>query len=222
MWWQLFKIVIWNWDDFVMEMWWVCTFFLVPHLNFPSNDCSTLWCMKKVKLKEITENLNAPILSVPKKKTRAWQQFRSVRCRRETFHAEIGTFKWPSERAGQRQGKLSRHYSNSVFVSPSRSLPSPVRRCLPSLTLTCSQTELPSTHGNSCEETVLSVERGQIPHGGGGGGPAREENCGPGQRVEIREEKWLPFEPSVTSQLHTKSKSRLSRTCTDNLPLTLL
>ena len=60
MWWQLFKIVIWNWDDFVMEMWWVCTFFLVPHLNFPSNDCSTLWCMKKVKLKQITENLNAP------------------------------------------------------------------------------------------------------------------------------------------------------------------
>ena len=157
-----------------------------------------------------------------KKKPRAWQQFRSVRCRRETFHAEIGTFKWPSERAGQRQGKLSRHYSNSVFVSPSRSLPSPVRRCLPSLTLTCSQTELPSTHGNSCEETVLSVERGQIPHGGGGGGPAREENCGPGQRVEIREEKWLPFEPSVTSQLHTKPKSRLSRTGTDNLPLTLL
>ena len=109
-----------------------------------------------------------------------------------------------------------------LSLSASRSLPSPVRRCLPSLTLTCSQTELPSTHGNSCEETVLSVERGQIPHGGGGGGPAREENCGPGQRVEIREEKWLPFEPSVTSQLHTKSKSRLSRTCTDNLPLTLL
>ena len=125
-------------------------------------------------------------------KKRAWQQFCSVRCRRETFHAEIGTFKWPSERAGQRQGKLSRHYSNSVFVSPS-SL-SPLRTPVPSLTLTCSQTELPSTHGNSCEETVLSVERGRIPDGGRG--PEREENCGPGLRVEILEEKWLPFEPS--------------------------
>ena len=56
-------ILAWNCDDFVMEMWLECTFFLALHLNFPSTDCSALWCMKKEKLKQITDNVNAPNVS---------------------------------------------------------------------------------------------------------------------------------------------------------------
>ena len=113
MWWQLFKIVIWNWDDFVMEMWWVCTFFLVPYLNFPSNGYSTLWCMKKVKLKQITENLNAPKDAVFTRESIGWVKLPQHGCATQngpkhdhatsTNSTQPVRQKWPSSRACRRR-----------------------------------------------------------------------------------------------------------------------
>ena len=124
-----------------------------------------------------------------------------------------------SERARQRRGKLSRHYSNSVFVSPSPSCPDSLR-CLPSL---------PHTHllANGIALYSRKFVRGDSfvrrarpdprwrrrTRAGGELWPGAEGRNPRGEVAAL----W-----AVTSQLHTKPKSRWSRTCTGNLSLTLL
>ena len=60
MWCQLIRNISQNCDGFVMEMCWVCTFFLVFRFEFSLLSCSTEWWMKKLSLKQKTDNLNAP------------------------------------------------------------------------------------------------------------------------------------------------------------------
>ena len=121
-------------------------------------------------------------------KKRAWQQFCSVRCRRETFPAEIGTFKWPSERdrGGTKAGKI---------IPPLFQF----RLCL-SLSLLSGLPPVPSLPHTHLLANGIALYSRKFVRGDSFVRRARpdptwwrrrtrarrEENCGPGQRVEIR------------------------------------